>query len=135
MLDVKEIHMEESEKESLIQRYVRAYNDFDINGMVALLHPDCIFQNVSGGEVNTTTSGIVQFRELAEKSKELFSSRRQTITAYKHDGESVTVEIDYEGVLRVDIPNGLKAGETLKLKGKSVFQFRNGLIYALTDYS
>lgn len=99
------------------------------------MHPECIFQNVSNREVNATTSGLQQFRELAEKSKDLFSSRRHTVTAYKHDGESVTVEIDYEGMLRVDIPNGLKAGETLKLKGKSRFQFRDGLIYALTDYS
>ena len=94
-----------------------------------------MFENVSGGDVNASTSGVPQFRELAEKSKGLFSSRCQTVTAYKHDGESVTVEIDYEGVLKVDIPNGPKAGETLKLKGKSVFRFRDGLIHALTDYS
>lgn len=103
--------------------------------MVALLHPECTFQNVSGEEVNASTSGVPQLRELAEKSKELFSSRCQTITTYKHDGESVTVEIDYEGVLKVDIPNGPKAGETLKLKGKSVFRIRDGLIRGLTDYS
>ena len=127
--------MEKSNKESLIERYVHAYNSFDINGMVALLHPECTFQNVSGGQVNATTSGIQQFRELAKKSKELFSSRRQTITEYKHDGESVTVETDYEGVLKADVPNGPKAGETLRLKGKSVVRFRDGLIYALTDYS
>ena len=127
--------MKKSEKESLIERYVRAYNDFDIHGMVALLHPECTFENVSGGDVNASTSGVPPFRELAEKSKGLFSSRRQTITAYKHDGESVTVDIDYEGVLKVDIPNGPKAGETLRLKGKSVFRFRDGLIHALTDYS
>lgn len=47
----------------------------------------------------------------------------------------MTAEIDYEGVLKVDLPDGLKAGEKIKLKGKSVFQFRDGLIYTLTDYS
>jgi steroid delta-isomerase-like uncharacterized protein len=127
--------MNESDKEGLIQRFVQAYNEFDIDGMVALMHPECTFQNVSGREVTATTTGKEQFRDLAEKSKELFSSRRQRITTYKHDGESVTAEIDYEGVLREDIPNGLKAGETIKLKGTSVFQFRDELIYALTDYS
>ncbi|HEU0297416.1 MAG TPA: nuclear transport factor 2 family protein [Anaerolineales bacterium] len=127
--------MNEREKESLVQRYVRAYNDFNIDGMMALMHPECRFQNVSGGEVNASTTGVQQLRELAEKSKDLFSARRQTITAYQHDGESLSVEIDYEGVLRVDIPNGPKVGETLKLKGRSDFQFRDGLIYALTDYS
>jgi hypothetical protein len=129
------MHMDESEKESLVQRYIRAYNDFVIDGMVALMHPECRFQNVSNGEVNASTTGINQLRELAEKSEELFSSRRQTITCYGHDGESLSVNIDYEGILRLDIPNGPKAGETLKLTGRSDFQFREGLIYALTDYS
>ena len=127
--------MDESEKESLVQQYVRAYNEFDNDGMVALMHPECKFQNVSSGEVNASTTGAQQFRELAEKSKNLFSSRRQTIRSYRYDGESLTIEIDYEAGLKADIPNGPKAGETLKLKGKSEFQFRDGLIYALTDYS
>ena len=127
--------MNESDKENLIQRFVQAYNDFDIDGMVALMHPDCIFQNVSGGEVSASATGVQEFRDLAERSKKLFSSRRQTITAYHHHGETVSVEIDYEGVLREDIPNGLKAGEIVKLKGKSDFQFRDGLIHSLTDYS
>ena len=64
--------MEKSEKENLIERYVQPYNDFDVDGMVALLHPEITFQNVSGGEVNAATSGLPQFRELAEKSKALF---------------------------------------------------------------
>ena len=53
--------MEKSEKENLIERYVRAYNDFDVDGMVALLHPEITFQNVSGGEVNAATSGLPSF--------------------------------------------------------------------------
>jgi hypothetical protein len=47
----------------------------------------------------------------------------------------VTVENDYEGVLKAGIPNGPKAGETLKLKGKSVFRFRDGSIDSLADFS
>ena len=121
--------------QNLIERYIRAYNSFDIDGMVALLHPDCAFQNESGGTVNVSTSGIPQFRELAEKSKELFSSRRQTITSFRRDGDSMAVEIDYEGILKAGISNGPKAGETLKLHGRSVFKFRDNLIHALTDYS
>jgi len=127
--------MENHDKKSLIERFVRAYNGFDVNGMVAILHPECSFQNISGGQINASAAGISQFRELAEKSKPFFSSRSQTITSYKFDAESVTIEIDYEGVLRADFPNGPKAGETIKLKGKSVFNFRDGLIYQLTDYS
>ena len=127
--------METKAKKNLIERFVRAYNSFDVDGMMALMHPECSFQNISGGQVTATATGIRQFRELAEESKALFSSRSQTITAYKFEPDSVTVDIDYQGVLRVDLPNGPKAGQTLKLKGKSVFRFRDGLIYELIDQS
>jgi len=127
--------IENHDKKSLIERYIRAYNSFDVDGMVVLLHPECSFQNISGGQINASAKGIAQIRELAEKSKSLFSSRNQTITSYKFEAETVTVDIDYEGVLRADFPNGPKAGETIKLKGKSVFKFQDGLIYQLTDYS
>ena len=38
-------------------------------------------------------------------------------------------------VLAVDLPQGPKAGESLNLKGKSEFRFKDGLIIELTDYS
>jgi ketosteroid isomerase-like protein len=127
--------METKAKKDLIERFVRAYNSFDVDGMMALMHPECSFQNISGGQVTASATGIRQFRELAEKSKALFSTRSQTITAYKFEQESVTVDIDYQGVLRVDLPNGPQAGQTLKFKGKSIFRFRDGLIYELIDQS
>ena len=127
--------METKAKKNLIERFVRAYNSFDVDGMMALMHPECSFQNISGSEVTASATGVRQFRELADKAKALFSSRSQTITAYEDDAETVTLSVDYEGVLRVDLPNGLKAGQTLKLKGQSVFRFRDGLIYELIDYS
>jgi len=127
--------MENHDQKSLIERFIRAYNNFDIDGMVALLHPECSFQNISGGQINASAKGIAQFREMAEKSKSLFSSRNQTITSYQAEGETVTVEIDFGGVLRTDLPNGLKAGERIQLKGNSVFKFQDGLIYQLTDNS
>jgi hypothetical protein len=74
--------MENHDKKSLMERYIRAYNCFDVDGMVALLHSECSFQNISGGQINASAEGIAQFRELAEKSKSLFSSRKQTINSY-----------------------------------------------------
>lgn len=127
--------MEGDEKKNLIGRFLRAYNRFDVDGMVALLHPECSFQNVSAGKINASATGISRFRELAEKSKSIFSSRKQTVISYQSEAEAVTVGIDYEGVLRADLPNGLKAGEKIRLQGKSLFKFRDGLIYQLTDYS
>ena len=45
------------------------------------------------------------------------------------------IEVAYEGVLASDLPNGMKAGETLRLSGRSEFTFRDGKIYRITDAS
>ena len=95
--------MDSGEKRTLIESYIRAYNTFDVEGMVALVHPDCLFRNVSGGQVNATTSGIAEFRDLANTSKALFSSRHQEITGYQEHGDVVSVDIAYEAVLSADL--------------------------------
>jgi len=127
--------MDSSRKRTLIDAFIEAYNRFDVDRMVSLMHPECSFQNVSAGEVNASAEGIRQFRALAESSKAVFSSRCQTITGYQEEADIVTVDIAYEGVLRMDLPNGLKAGQTLRLNGRSVYEFRDGLIRRLTDPS
>lgn len=127
--------MTEDEHKTLINRFIDAYNNFDVDGMVALVHPDVIFKNVSGGEVNATAVGINEFRELANQSKAMFSSRKQTITSFTSSGDCATVEIQYEGILAVDLPNGMKAGDEIRLNGRSEFEFRDGKLYRIADYS
>ena len=39
--------MTDEEKKALIQRYIAAYNTFDVAEMVALVHRDIIFRNVA----------------------------------------------------------------------------------------
>jgi ketosteroid isomerase-like protein len=123
------------EKRALLERYLNAYNSFDIECMMELIHQDIEFKNVSGGEVNASASGKNKFRALAEQSKRLFSSRKQTVTRFDLDGDGASLEIDYVGVLAANLPNGMKVGETLQLAGCSEFDFRDGKIYRLTDYS
>jgi hypothetical protein len=125
----------DSQTRALIETFIRAYYDFDVDTMVSLMHAECSFRDVSGGQVNASADGLAQFRELAERSKALFSSRRQTITGYREQGDTVTVDIAYEGILKVDLPNGLKAGQPLQLTGRSVYELQDGLIFRLIDYS
>jgi ketosteroid isomerase-like protein len=127
--------MTTEEKKNAIQCYIAAYNDFDIDGMVALIHPEIVFKNVAGGEVNAQAEGAEQFRQLASKSKELFSSRQQKAANFKFTGDRATVDITYEGVLAVDLPNGMKTGEVLRLNGRSEFEFKDGKIFRITDFS
>ena len=127
--------MDEDEKRSLVECYLAAYNAFDIDGMMAVIHPDIEFKNVSGGQVNATTSGSGDFRLLAEKSSELFRSRKQKILTFWSNADQASVAVAFEGVLASDLPNGMKAGETLRLNGRSEFTFCDGKIYRIKDVS
>jgi ketosteroid isomerase-like protein len=127
--------MDENGKRSLIESYIAAYNAVDIDGMMAVIHPDIEFKNISAGEVNATAFGAAEFRQLAEKSKELFRSRKQTITNSYSTSDKMTIEVAFEGVLRSDFQNGMRAGETLRLNGRSEFTFRDGKIYRIIDVS
>jgi len=99
--------MNNSDKEQLINHYVVAYNSFDIDGMLKLLSSDIRFENYSGGQLTDTTNGKDEFRELADKSKSLFSEREQRITKLSINEDSAIAEIAYRGTLAVDIPDGL----------------------------
>lgn len=124
-----------SETKEIIDNYVKAYNSFDVPGMIKLLNKDILFRNVSNGEINMETSGIQEFRKLAEKSAEIFSSRRQTIIECSAIDDKIEVIIDYEGILAVDLPNGFKTGDKMQLKGKSIFRIEDGKIGLIEDYS
>lgn len=120
---------------ALIERYLDAYNAFDIPGMLAVLDPDVTFENVSGGQVTAAARGHEEFRALAEHAATLFRTRRQVVRDYAGDEQGARVEIDYEGVLAADLGPGLRAGETLRLAGRSTFGVRDGLITRIVDES
>lgn len=127
--------MNEKEKQDLIDRFIDAYNLFDIERMMAFVHPHIEFQNVEKGEVSTSARGMEEFRTLAEQSVKLFLSRKQSITRFRASDEGASVEVDYTAVLAEDLPNGMKSGETLRLTGRSNFTFKDGKISKLVDYS
>ncbi|MBX4147248.1 nuclear transport factor 2 family protein [Paenibacillus sp. FSL W7-1279] len=127
--------MNSMKMKDMINEYVRAYNSFDIEGMIALLHEKIEFRNISSGSIDVETKGIEEFREIAEQSKSLFSYRCQTIIGYSFEDDKTQVAIDYEGILAKDLPNGMKAGEKIHLKGKSVFAFRDDKVAVIEDHS
>ncbi|HAA16126.1 MAG TPA: hypothetical protein DCE41_32245 [Cytophagales bacterium] len=122
-------------QQHIVEEYIAAYNHKDVVGMVKHLHEELIFENITGGEVDLRLEGKAAFRQQAEQATAYFSERKQTPTAWKFEGGLVTVELDYQATLAMDFPNGMKAGEELKMKGKSVFQFAGDLIIKLQDIS
>jgi hypothetical protein len=73
--------MDHDSRKNLVERYLAAYNRFDIDGMLALLTPDVRFENVAGGTVNAQADGIDAFRALAEQGKAMFTRARATARA------------------------------------------------------
>jgi len=120
---------------ALIEEFLSAYNCFDVDAMVEVVDPEVEFRNVSDGDVDMAAIGRDEFRELAQQSAFLFSSRKQTPTNFETDGEVVSVDIDFTGTLATDIPDGMKTGDELRVTGRSEFVFRDEKIYRLTDYS
>jgi len=122
-------------REKIIQNYIDGYNEFDIEKMTCNFDDNIVFKNIQGGEVNMTLNGINEFKQQAERVKSYFETREQKIISMSHNYDKTEVEIEYSTVLAMDFPNGLKKGEKLELKGKSVFTFQNDKIIQLIDQS
>ena len=122
-----------STKKEIIQKFIKAYNSFDINSMLVLLHPEVQFKNISGGVVNVQTFGKSEFEKLARQSAALFKEREQKIISYKETDDKVNLKIQYFAVIAADLPNGMKSGDKIDMAGKSEYIFKDGLIYSIID--
>lgn len=132
-VDVEGEAMKSLDKKKLIDRYLQAYNAFDIEGMLAVLAPTVTFENYSGGQLTASASGVDEFRRLAEHSKTMFAEREQRVTGLDHAEECVVADIAYRGRLCMDIPNGPAAGSVLELNGQTEFTFDGDRISKIVD--
>jgi len=127
--------MSSIDKQELIGHYIKAYNTFDIDSMLALLHPDIRFTNLSNGKITAQTAGKSEFESLARLSATLYRTRAQTIKSLKITGDKVIAEIHFNAVLAKALSNDVKAGDKLILQGRSEFIFKDGLIWSIVDES
>ena len=120
---------------ALVDRYIDAYNRMDVAAMLATMQDEVIFENYTAGVLGVRTIGIAELRHLAENSRHLFSLRRQTITAWGEDGDTAQASIRFEGTFAVDLPNGVRAGQSIALDGRSEFRQHDGRLIYIADYS
>lgn len=125
----------EDRKKALIKAYIKHYNNFDVEKMLALLDEHVVFENEANGQLNVRTEGKAEFREIASKAVVLFKTREQTIKSLAIVGSDAIADIDYSAVFAVDIPNGPRAGTPLTLCGKTLFSFKGDKISAIKDIS
>lgn len=127
--------MKEKRMKRIIDEYIRAYNKFDVENMIKDVHEDIVFRNVANGEVNLELKGKEALKNQAEQAVNLFKKRKMKIEKQKCENDIIENKIDFTGILAVDIPDGPKAGEIIKLEGKSVFKFEKGKIISIEDIS
>jgi hypothetical protein len=120
---------------ALVDRYIEAYNRMNVDEMLLTVHPDVEFKNISEGVVNASTTGVSELRALALQSLSLFSERQQAIESFQCEGFHAIATVTFRAVVANDLPNGLKSGQVLSLCGRSEFEFRNGVIWKITDIS
>ena len=121
--------------EDLIGQYIRSYNARDIEGMLDCVTEDVVFENISNYGQTMKFEGRDKMREVAELSGRAFSYRRQKLISLVIGDGRAAAEIEFEGQAAVDLPNGCKAGETIKIRGASFFEFRGQLLCRIADYS
>lgn len=120
---------------ALIDRYIDAYNRIDVDAMLATMHNEVIFENYTAGVLSVRTVGVHELRHLAESSRYLFSARHQTITSYSEVAGVAHAQIHFQGTFAVDLPNGVRAGQSIALNGRSEYRDRDGLLIYIADYS
>ncbi|QJD78024.1 nuclear transport factor 2 family protein [Spirosoma rhododendri] len=121
--------------EQLIEAYVDAYNRKDMPGMLAVLHDDIRFENVSNTGGTMALTGKQAFGEQAAQVVPLFSVRRQEIVTQIITDNRAAIEIYYSAVVAQDMPNGWKANQQIELRGVSIFECKDGKISRISDYS
>ncbi len=121
--------------EQLIEAYIDAYNRKDVPAMLAVLHDEIRFENVSNTGGTMTLAGKNAFGEQAAQVVSLFSVRRQEIVAQIITDDRAAVEINYSAVVAQDLPNGWKANQQIELRGVSIFECNDGKISRISDYS
>lgn len=120
---------------ALIARYIECYNARDIEGMVACVTDDVIFENIASDGQSMRLEGKAAMANVAELSGNAFSYRRQRVISLVDGTERAAAEIEFEGKAAVDLPNGVKAGESIRVRGASFFEIRGGLLCRIADYS
>jgi len=121
--------------DEIIRKYIAAYNERDIDGMLSYVTEDVVFENISNTGQSMRLEGKDMMRQVAEVSGNAFSYRRQRLINLVSGAGKAAAEIEFEGRAAVDLPTGVTAGQSVKVRGASFFEFRGPLLCRIADYS
>ncbi len=114
LIQIKEGYLNDKQK-TIIESYIKAYNSFDIKGMIEYVDEEIVFKNISNGNTDLEIKGLKNFKDQTETTKQYFTKGKQTIKSWKFENNRAIINIDYSAVLAVNLPNGMKKGDILNL--------------------
>lgn len=124
---------------AVIQRYLKAYSEKNVDAVVECLSPDVRFENVSNHSGQMSLEGRDRFREVAGQSVGAFSERRQDVLDAVGSGDQQNgrwaIEIELHATLAVDMGEQMPKGSHMHLRGISFITIKDGLITKITDFS
>lgn len=121
--------------ESLIERYVDCYNRVDIEGMLDCVTDDVRFENISNAGQSMQLEGKAALSQVAEASAQAFTYRRQRVMSLVSNHERAAAEVRFQGIAALDLPNGVREGQSVDIRGASFFEARDGKLSRIVDYS
>ncbi|MCX2745568.1 nuclear transport factor 2 family protein [Mangrovivirga sp. M17] len=123
----------EKDKIRIIEEYIAGYNEYNIDKMLKSVSKDVHFMNITHDFITLNIHGKNDFRTIAEKSKEMFKSRKQEIDDVCFKEDTVEVDVNYSAIINLGMRNQLSADEKLIIRGKSLFKFNDNQIVEIQD--
>lgn len=111
---------------ALLSRYAEVKNRHDVEGMLALTHPDCRYEDVGAGRVVTGRS------ELRRYHRHLFTALpdyQAAIDGVAGNGDTVVAWGSFSGTLAEPLFGNGAAGQRIEVAAVFVCGFRDGLLY------
>lgn len=119
----------------IFQRYLLAYNSFDVEAMLQLLSEDVRFENYSNDALTVSASNKREFKELAEKGKWIFDERKQELLSTRPVECGLEAKIRFWGKLSNEAATEAGASPYVEIMGTSEVQFQDNKIVKLVDRS
>lgn len=120
--------------EDVIKKYIEAFNAQEVDKMISFFTEDCRYEVISNIAKPVICEGKQKLKEMSLSSNALLKERSQTVNNWVIAEHKVALEFTYHAIVAQDLPNGLKAGQALHLRGVSIYEFEGDKIKRLMDF-
>jgi steroid delta-isomerase-like uncharacterized protein len=120
-----------ADQERSIDEWMQSWSAHDLDGVLRLLTPDAVFEDVTMGAVNRSAAEV---RAFGEGFLSGFPDVTFTATSRFANGTRGGSEWVMRGTHRGDLPEMPATGKQIEIRGVSMFEFAGDRIRRCSDY-